>query len=364
MKNQTPIFTSRILLIAFLFSSVFLSRAQNRPQEPKAPFSYQSEEVEFTNNNDGIKLAGTFTYPSEGENFLAAVLISGSGAQDRNSELLMHKPFLVIADYLTKNGIAVLRVDDRGIGKSEGDYSLASLNDFVEDNKAALAYLRTRKEVNVNKIGVAGHSLGGVIAPIIASEDKELNFIILLAGTGMRGDQLMLLQKKLIEEKMGVSAVVVENGQKDIGGAYEIILASKEYSPKVEKKLKKHFKETMGNQLSSEMIGAIAHQLSYPWLFDFIRFNPATALRITDCAVLALNGDKDVQVPADENLKIIEESLKEGGNQNVSIQKIEGLNHLFQECKTGLPQEYGMIEQTFSPEVLEIMKDWILEQTK
>ncbi len=362
MKNQIT-YLKQVLLF-FAISFALSSSAQNRPQEPKEPFNYLSEEVSFVNSNDGVKLVGTLTLPENGSNFPAVVLISGSGPQDRNSDILKHKPFWVIADYLTKNGVAVLRVDDRGVAKSEGDYSSASLNDFTEDTKAALTFLRTRKEIDANKLGLVGHSLGGVIAPIVASEDKEVYFIILLAGTGMRGDQLMLLQKKLIEEKMGMSAIVVENGQKDIGGAYEIILASKEHSSKVEKKLKKHFKETMGNQLSADMIAAVAHQLTFPWMYDFIRFDPANALKEVDCAVLALNGDKDVQVPADENLKIIEEALKEGGNQNVSIQKIEGLNHLFQECKTGLPQEYAMIEQTFSPEVLEILKGWILKQTK
>ncbi|MBL1280740.1 MAG: alpha/beta hydrolase [Fluviicola sp.] len=349
----------KIVIICLLFFFAVASFAQNRPQEPKPPFSYQSEDVEFKNNNDGIKLAGTLTYPSEGTNFPAVVLISGSGAQDRNSELLLHKPFLVIADFLTKNGVAVLRVDDRGKGESEGDYSLASLNDFVEDTKAALTYLRTRNEVDTSKIGLIGHSLGGVVARIIASEDKALDFIILLAGTGMRGDQLMLLQKKKIEQQMGMSEEAVESGQQNIAPAYEIILEAKEYSSKTEKKLKKHFSEVFENQLTDEMIAGIAKQLNYHWLFDFIRFDPATALKNVDCRVLALNGSKDLQVPPKENLKLIEEILKSNGNEQVKSIEIEGVNHLFQECKTGLPQEYGVIEQTFSPKVLELMLEFL-----
>ena len=359
MKNILP----NLVTVFLLFSNAYVF-SQAKPQEPHPPFAYLSEDVEFNAKTDEVKLAGTLTLPKEGTNFPAVILISGSGAQDRNSELLGHKPFLVISDYLTKNGIAVLRVDDRGKGMSGGDYALSSMNDFKGDTEAATAFLRKRKDIDTAKIGLIGHSLGGVLAPMIASEDKNIAFIILLAGTGMRGDKLMLLQKKNIEEKMGMSNVVIENGQEDIGGAYKIILGAKSYSPKLEKKLKKHFEEKMGNQLSEDLIKAISHQLNYPWMFDFIRFDPATVLAKVNCPVLALNGSKDVQVPAKPNLQIIEESLKSNDNQDVTIIELEGLNHLFQECNTGLPQEYAVIEQTFSPDVLALMKDWIVEKMK
>ena len=194
-------FRCYIILIIISFN---LHSQNNRPQEPKAPFDYEIENVEFRNNLDSISLAGTLTYPKTKSDFPAVILISGSGPQDRNSELMNHKPFLVIADYLTKRGIAVLRIDDRGTGKSEGNYNETGLNGFVNDTKSAFEFLKTRKEINHSKIGLIGHSLGGVIAPIIASDNEDISFIVLLAGSGLRGDKLMLLQKKLMEQKMGV----------------------------------------------------------------------------------------------------------------------------------------------------------------
>lgn len=174
-----------------------------RPQEPVAPYPYRSEEVTFENKKAGVTLAGTLTMPSTGGNFPVVVLITGSGQQNRDEELMGHKPFLVISDYLTRNGMAVLRYDDRGMALSTGDFASATSTDFAEDAASAVEYLKTRKEVNRRKIGLIGHSEGGLIAPMIASTSKDVNFIVLLAGPGMKGDELMLLQKKRIEEKMG-----------------------------------------------------------------------------------------------------------------------------------------------------------------
>ena len=214
------------LIISTTFSFTLYAQI-NRPQEPKAPFKYTAENVKFKNNfTDSITLAGTLTYPKEGTNFPAVILISGSGPQDRNSEIMNHKPFLVIADYLTKNGIVVLRLDDRGTGESEGNYNETGLNGFVNDTKSALEFLKSRKEVNHTKIGLIGHSMGGVIAPIVASENPDISFIVLLAGSGIRGDQLMLLQKEKIERKMGVPELGIIQGQNNMKGAYDIILKS------------------------------------------------------------------------------------------------------------------------------------------
>lgn len=356
--------TKSIIFFAIYSALITIGFAQtNHPQEPKPPFDYIVEDVTFENKQDNVKLAGTLSIPKNKENFPTAILISGSGPQDRNSELLGHKPFLVIADHLTKNGIAVLRVDDRGTAKSEGDYNKTGLQGFARDTESALAYLKTRNDINASKIGLIGHSLGGVIAPIVASKTDEVSFVVMLAGSGISGDKLMLLQKAMVERQMGVPETSIESGQQNIGGAYHIILDQTIPNDSLKPKLKSYFKTAFGGMLPENQVNAIASQLTFPWLVDFIRFDPAVALSKTKCAVLAINGSKDLQVPADENLKAIDSILKANGNQNVKTQKLQDLNHLFQESETGLPTEYANIEETFSPKALEIMTEWIKKNT-
>lgn len=352
------------LLFIFVSLSWMAMAQSNRPQEPKAPFNYRSQEVVFTNEVDSIQLAGTLTYPKKGKNFPAVILISGSGAQDRNSELMNHKPFWVIADYLTRNGIAVLRVDDRGTGDSEGDYNETSLLGFANDTESAFDFLKRHKKIDASKIGLIGHSLGGAIAPWMASMNDDIAFIVMLAGPGLRGDKLMLLQKELIERSMSVPEAAIELGQKNIGGAYDVILESNGNREQLEGDLKAYFTEVFGNVLPESQIDILAEQLSYPWLADFIRFDPEIPLSKVKCPVLAMNGGKDLQVPSKQNLEAIEAALKDNGNEDVTVIELENLNHLFQECETGLPTEYAEIEQTFSPDALKIMGDWILQQTK
>ncbi len=346
-----------------LSRSAIEKEIQRRPQEPKEPFPYHSENIVFKNEADNITLAGTFTYPKEGSNFPAVILISGSGAQDRNSEIMNHKPFLVISDYLTKNGIAVLRVDDRGIGESKGNHNETGLDGFVSDTKSAVNYLKSRNEVDGLKIGLIGHSLGGLIAPIVASESTDVSFMVLLAAPGIRGDKLMLLQKEMIERKMGISEAELALSQKNMKGAYDIILNSNGYKEELQTNLKNYFTKVFGVLLPESEIDALSQQLTIPWLTDFIKFDPNTSLSKTKCAVLALNGTNDFQIPAQVNLSAIEKILKENGNNDIETFQLEGLNHLFQESETGLPNEYATIEETFSPKVLKIMSDWILSRT-
>jgi len=354
---------SAITVIILLLSTIISFGQSKRPQEPKGPYDYEIENVKFRNNLDSISLAGTLTYPKTATNFPVVILISGSGPQDRNSELMNHKPFLVIADYLTKRGIAVLRVDDRGTGASEGNYNQTGLNGFVNDTKGAIEYLRTRKDINHSKIGLIGHSLGGVIAPILASEDEGISFIVLLAGSGIRGDKLMLLQKELIERKMGVPEVGITQGQNNMKGAYNIIIESQD-KVQLASELKDYFTKTFGAMLPKKQIESLSRQMTIPWLTDFIKFDPQTSLSKTKCPVLALNGSNDLQVPPKENLKAIEKILKENGNNDVETKQLENLNHLFQESETGLPNEYATIEQTFSPKALEIIAEWIEKRTE
>ncbi|SMG48245.1 hypothetical protein SAMN05661096_03442 [Marivirga sericea] len=357
--------TTRWSYILATFVLSFQVNAQAiRQQEPKAPYSYEVEEVVFQNTIDGISLAGTLTYPQKGSDFPAVILISGSGPQDRNSELMNHKPFLVIADHLTKMGIAVLRVDDRGAGESEGDYNKSAMSHFVKDTKSALDFLKTYKKIQSNQIGLIGHSLGGNIAPIVASEREDIAFIVLLAGSGIRGDQLMLLQKAMIERKMGVPEVSVAQAQTNMKGAYDIILNSDGKKEELQKQLNEYFTTKFAGMIPEQQVKTIAEQMSWPWFVDFIKFDPAPVLQKVDCPVLAINGSNDVQVPAEENLQAIEKALIAGGNEDIQTQVLEKLNHLFQESETGLPNEYATIQQTFSPVALEIITDWIEERTK
>lgn len=335
-----------------------------RPQEPLAPYPYRSEEVTFENKKAGVTLAGTLTMPSAGSNFPVVVLITGSGKQNRDEELMGHKPFLVISDYLTRNGIAVLRYDDRGMAPSTGDFASATSADFAEDAASAVEYLKTRKEINHKKIGLIGHSEGGMIAPMVASTSKDVNFIVLLAGPGIKGDELMLLQKKLIEEKMGYNPMQVESSQQLIKGAYQIITNPTANDETLRDSVTHYFETASEGSLAKEQLTSLTAQLTSPWFTYFLRFDPSIYLRKVKCPVLALNGSKDLQVPAKENLTAIQANVEKGGNKHVTVLELDNLNHLFQECSTGLPTEYATIEQTCSPKMLEAVKDWIVNEVK
>lgn len=335
-----------------------------RPQEPTKPYPYYSEDIKFENTKDKIVLAGTLTLPEKSGKFPAVILITGSGPQNRDEELLGHKPFLVLSDYLTKNGIAVLRFDDRGTAESTGDFKNATTFDFATDVEYAIEYLQKRKEINKDKIGLIGHSEGGIIAPIIASENKEIDFIVLMAGSTLRGDKLLLLQKYKIETQMGINKQIVENNQQIFAGAYEIILNESLENELISDTLSKYFISKYGQALPEKQKTALINQLTSPWMINFIRLDPAIYLEKTSCPMLAINGSKDIQVPSKENLEIIENIFKNSENTNVEIKELEGLNHLFQECETGATSEYATIEQTISPIALEEILNWINNQVK
>jgi len=343
-----------------------------RPQEPTKPYSYYSEDVKFENIKDNIVLAGTLTIPEKDGNFPAVILISGSGPQNRDEELMGHKPFLVLADHLTKNGFAVLRFDDRGTAESTGDYKTATSLDFARDVESAIKYLQTRKEINKNQIGLIGHSEGGIIAPIVAARSKDINFIVLLAGTGIRGDQILLLQQELIGKASGASDTDLQKAKVINKGAFDIILKSNNIES-LETELTNYIKQALIDNPESEKPAGMSdddyvklqvNQLTSPWMIYFIKYDPAPILEKVNCPVLAINGEKDLQVPAKVNLEAIENALEEGGNKNVTTKVLPNLNHLFQECETGSPGEYATIEQTFSPIALAEISNWILNQVK
>ena len=345
----------------------------NRPQEPKKPYPYDAEDVSFHNEEANITLAGTLTLPKKEGKYPAVVLISGSGPQDRNEEIVGHKPFLVISDYFTRNGIAVLRFDDRGVGKSTGDFTKATSLDFATDVKSAVAFLKTRKEIDATKIGLVGHSEGGVIAPMVAAESKDIDFIVLLAGTGIPGDRLLSLQGRLIEKASGASETKINNSSAIRDKMIAMTIVSKDIKL-LKDDLRAYLNEEIQNAASKALIpqGLSEEQfinmqiefMATPWMVYFLRHDPAIVLEKVDCAVLAVIGEKDLQVPPKENLMAIENALKKGGNKNLTTVEFPNLNHLFQECKTGAPQEYGTIEQTFSPVALEDISNWILKQVQ
>lgn len=343
-----------------------------RPQEPIKPYPYYSEEVTFENNKAGIILAGTLTLPKKDGVFPVVILISGSGPQNRDEELLGHKPFLVLSDYLTKNGIAVLRYDDRGTALSKGDFKTATSADFATDVESAITYLKTRKEINKKKIGLMGHSEGGLIAPIVASKSKDVAFIVLLAGTGIQGDQILLLQQKLIGKASGISDEDLQKNELINRKAFDIVNKSNnieqlniDLTNFIKQSLVENPNAGKPQEMSDEeFVKLQVNQIANPWMQYFIKYNPAPALEKVKCPVLAINGEKDLQVPPKENLEAIKNALTKGGNKKVTTKDLPNLNHLFQECKTGSPDEYAKIEQTFSPTALTEILNWMQTQTK
>ena len=339
----------------------------NRPQEPKPPFPYTSENVTFTNDKFNIKLAGTLTVPSGTGPFKTVIMITGSGAQNRNEELMGHKPFLIIADYLSRNGIAVLRYDDRGVGGSQGNYAEATSEDLATDAEAAFNYLKNNPKINQKEIGFIGHSEGGLIAPIVASTHADVGFIVSLAGPGVTGQQVILRQTQDISRLSGQKESDIKETVETNKRLYAVLRKEKD-NKKAEIKILALYKEILEKKKTSkEDTEKAVNQLKmtfgssvYTWFRYFIVTDPAIFWKKVECPVLALNGEKDLQVAARENLPAIEKALKSSGNKYVKTVKLPELNHLFQHCKTGLPAEYSSIEETFSPDALKIISDWIL----
>ncbi len=343
-----------------------------RPQDPVEPYPYVSEEVTFDNTEDGVTLSGTLTYPSEGDVFPAVILISGSGPQDRNEELFNHRPFLVLSDHLTKNGIAVLRYDERGVGKSTGDYSKATSNDLARDVEAAIKFLLTRDEIDKDHIGLIGHSEGGIIAPMVAIKNINVNMIVLLAGTGLRGDKLLTLQRETLLEASGIGKERIEKINEFYKPVFQILQEIDDMeiaSDSIRNYLKNELAQNPNGQMitrgleTDEYIKSVTDQLVNPWMISFIKYDPAPTLEKVNCPTLVLIGSKDLQVPANPNLSIIEEKLKKGGNNDVVTKELPGLNHLFQTSSTGLPNEYWQIEETLSPLVLDEITNWLKQKT-
>jgi pimeloyl-ACP methyl ester carboxylesterase len=350
-----------------------------RPQEPKKPYPYVEEEVSYDNSRAGVKLAGTLTLPpsipSPGwgrarVGVPGVLLIAGSGAHNRNEEVFGHKIFLVLADYLTRRGIAVLRSDKRGIGKSAGKYHAATSADFADDVLAAVEYLKSRKEINPRQIGLIGHSEGGLVAPMVATRSRDVAFIVLMAGTGINGEEILYRQGADILKGLGVDDKGLAK-QRKIQERLFAVLKQEKDNVAAEKKFREVLAEefrqlTEDEKKKAESQKAAAEAqiklLLTPWIRFFLTYDPKPTLMQVHCPVLVINGEKDLQVGADVNLPAIEGALRAGGNRHYTIQKLPGLNHLFQTSKTGAISEYGQIEETIAPVALQLMGDWILNE--
>jgi len=341
-----------------------------RHQIPKKPYPYIEEEVEFDNPRSGLKLAGTLTIPEEGKDFPAVVLITGSGPNDRDETIWGHKVFLVLADHLTRQGIAVLRVDDRGVGGSTGDHSTASMSDFADDAVAAVNYLADRKQIDLKKIGIIGHSLGADIAPMVANRSSNVDFIVLMAGAGITLAETIHMQtehiysqraasKEAIDLNRRINQAVFEIGaMKTDRAAMEVALA-KTFARLEPELLRLNNDDRKKVELPEKLYPEDYYNFfSAQMIFD-LNYNPCQELEKLNQPILILAGNLDKQVSASINFPLIEAALEKANNTRVTSKVFPNVNHLFQTCVTGEIDEYNQIGETIAPEVLNTISDWI-----
>jgi uncharacterized protein len=333
-----------------------------RPQEPKPPFPYKSEDVTVLNGD--VRLAGTFTWPESGGPFPAVLLVTGSGPQDRDETLFGHKPFLLLSDYLTRAGLAVLRLDDRGTGKSTGTFKDAGLNEFSSDALAAVGWMKGRKEVNGGKIGIIGHSEGGAVGPLAAVQSKDVSFVVMMAGPGVPFNLLLAEQAAGLMRAAGAPESAIAANQK-LQERIFAILREEPDDAKAKQRLNSIVTELKSKSpQEAAVLEAQASRLVTPEIRSLLAYEPVGTLRKVTCPVLALDGEKDLQVSADQNLPAIAAALAAGHNRDFAVEKLTGLNHLFQTAKTGSVSEYGQIEETMSPRALRTIADWIAAVTR
>jgi uncharacterized protein len=346
--------------------------AANRPQTPKPPFNYNVEEVAYDNADKTVHLAGTLTYPKQGGPFATAILITGSGQQDRDETIMEHKPFAVIADALTKQGFAVLRVDDRGVGGSKGMVLQATSADFAKDVQAGITYLKTRALVDQSKLGLIGHSEGALIAALVAAKNKDIDFVVMLAGPGVKGAVLLGDQAEAILKSQGVSADAAQAyrsfylqmindaaNSKDTASAYNLSWKDYENWKNASTPVQRQQIGYTDDATASRIIHGLVAQLSQPWFIYFFQTDPSEYIQQIHAKVLALNGDKDLQVASKQNLAGIKAALQKSKSKVYLTKELPGLNHLFQTCKSCTLAEYGQLEETFSPLALNELITWL-----
>jgi len=333
-----------------------------RPQTPAKPYPYDEESVSYKNETAGVTLAATLTLPPGKGPFPAVVLITGSGSEDRDETLFAHRPFLVIADYLTRRGIAVLRADDRGVGGSTGDAMSTTTKDLAGDALAGVAYLKTRSEIDPKRMGLIGHSEGANIGSIAATQSGDVAYLVMLAGMGLVGEQVLYLQGWQQLEAQGAPKDAVNQERALQEGFFAAVKAETDKSALANRI--REVAKSAGRDMSESEITVTVEQIDSPWFRYFLTFDPAPVLQAVRCPVLVLYGDKDTQATAKENAPAVEAALKNGGNKDVTVHVLPGLNHLFQTCKTGSISEYGQIEETFAPTALENIATWITAHTR
>lgn len=336
-----------------------------RPQEPKPPFPYHSEDITFHHAKDAITLAGTLIIPEGEPPFPGVIFISGSGAQDRDEFLLGHKPFLVIADHLARHGIASLRYDDRGAGESEGDHMGSTIDQFLGDAKAALNVLHGHPSVDT--VGIIGHSEGGVTGPRLAVADPRVRFLVLLAPPTVPITELLSRQSRDILAAQGVDPDLIARSVEDqkadlefiVGSSHETDDLAEALRDRIDRRLDRYSaEERAALQMDDNSREQSLAMATSRWFRSLIVVDPADYLPDMDVPVLALFGEKDIQVAASENADRLG-TLMEGSSAHVEIHTLEGLNHLLQHAETGSVEEYGQIEETISPKVLDIISRWI-----
>lgn len=326
----------------------------NRPQEPKAPFTYTTKEVEIHNTTENVILSGTLTYPEDygkmrPTDVPVVVMVTGSGQQNRDEELFGHKPFLVIADYLARHGIASLRYDDRGTGSSSGDASTTTIQTNMDDAESALNFVRKLKDFG--KAGILGHSEGGMIAFMLGAKNKP-DFIVCMAAPGVRGDSVLIEQNRIMLRYGGMTEKQSKEYCDRLRHIFDLIINCNNTDDA--ETLEHNVEQQLGQGLPNGLIKSLCS----PWMRQFLSYDPSDDIRHTVCPVMAINGTSDIQVFAPSNLSAIRYLLSHNNKLNL-IKKYNGLNHLFQHSLTGNPLEYGKIEETISPEVLQDIATWI-----
>jgi uncharacterized protein len=343
-----------------------------RPQNPVKPYPYDEEEVGFENQKAGVHLAGTLTLPRPAGRHPAVLLITGSGPQDRDEAIMGHRPFLVIADYLTRRGIAVLRVDDRGVGKSTGKFAQATTVDFAGDARAGVDFLLSREDIDPHRIGLIGHSEGAIIAPMLAAQSSDIAFIVMLAGPGVPGEALLTEQQTLINRASGMPEDMVQKYRDLERYILDVVIHETDHEA-ADRKIRESVEKLLASlpedqrKAQSAMLANVEKQMSAlnsRWFRAFLTYDPRPTLEKVEAPVLAMNGALDLQVPPKQNLPAIAAALEAGGNPDYELVKLPHLNHLFQHAQTGLPAEYAKIEETFAPVALEVMAQWIQRHVK
>lgn len=332
-----------------------------RPQTPQPPFPYSESEVTILRNDDDVTIAGTLTIPEGNGPFPAVVLVSGSGQQNRDEEIFSHKPFLVLADHLARNGIAVLRYDDRGMGGSRGDLQNATTLDFADDAEAVFNHLLKQQKIDTRRVGIIGHSEGALIADIIAARNSKVAFIVTLGGQAGNGRDILVQQNRELYQRMGLSKKLVDLRVDCLRSIIDTALSVP--TEKLEKTIISILENKCSNiskeerkQLSLTRGDASvwSSQMQTPWMKTFLTLDAASYLRKVRCPILAIGGENDCQVPAD-NLKVIARIT----GKKAETHLMPKLNHLLQHSDSGLPKEYMLIEETISPEVLSIISQFV-----